>query len=134
MANFISPFEKWGRRRCRFWLSWHYCIDSQEFRNELMNPIITTSVDFIDKDVKINTYVQNHESLQLIFEPIKKWNWKIRNSRNYVVISFFSTYLSMYNRSHVRFFSAACTSNGSLIEWKIALFHMKSFLVDQHPL
>ena len=92
------------------------CIDSQEFRNELMNPIITTSVDFIDKDVKINTYVQNHESLQLIFEPIKKWNWKIRNSRNYVVISFFSTYLSMYNRSHVRFFSAACTSNGSLIE------------------
>ena len=25
MANFVSPFEKWGRRRCRFRLSWHYC-------------------------------------------------------------------------------------------------------------
>ena len=24
MANFVSPFEKWGRRRCRFRLSWHY--------------------------------------------------------------------------------------------------------------
>ena len=24
MANFVSPFEKWGRRRGRFRLSWHY--------------------------------------------------------------------------------------------------------------
>ena len=24
MANFVSPFEKWGRRRCRFRPSWHY--------------------------------------------------------------------------------------------------------------
>ena len=23
IANFVSPFEKWGRRRCRFRLSWH---------------------------------------------------------------------------------------------------------------
>ena len=26
MANFVSPFEKWGRRRCRFRPSWHYCV------------------------------------------------------------------------------------------------------------
>ena len=25
MANFVSPFEKWGRRRCRFRPSWPYC-------------------------------------------------------------------------------------------------------------
>ena len=24
MANFVSSFEKWGSRRCRFRLSWHY--------------------------------------------------------------------------------------------------------------
>ena len=24
MANFVSPFEKWGRRRCRFRPSWPY--------------------------------------------------------------------------------------------------------------
>ena len=24
MANFVSPFEKWGCRRCHLWLSWHY--------------------------------------------------------------------------------------------------------------
>ena len=26
MANFVNPFEKWGRRRCRFWPSWHYSV------------------------------------------------------------------------------------------------------------
>ena len=28
-------------------------------------------------------------------------------------------------------FSATSASNGSLIEWKIALFHKKNFLADQ---
>ena len=29
MANFVSPFEKWGRRRCHFRPSWHYLWASQ---------------------------------------------------------------------------------------------------------
>ena len=29
MANFVSSFEKWGRRRCRFRPSWHYCVVMQ---------------------------------------------------------------------------------------------------------
>ena len=26
MVNFVSPFEKWGRQRCRFRPSWHYSV------------------------------------------------------------------------------------------------------------
>ena len=26
MAKCVSPFEKWGRRRCRFRLSWHHSV------------------------------------------------------------------------------------------------------------
>ena len=33
-----------------------------------------------------------------------------------------------------KIFSANCSSNGRLIEWKIALFHKTNFLSDQPPL
>ena len=38
---------------------------------------------------------------------------------------------SLYTRYHSRFFSATSASSGSLIEWKIALFHKKISLADQ---
>ena len=36
MANFVSPFEKWGRRRCRFRPSWPYSLVPYTFHTYLM--------------------------------------------------------------------------------------------------
>ena len=40
MANFVTPFEKWGRRRCHFRPSWHYYVYCIEFKELSLYDVI----------------------------------------------------------------------------------------------
>ena len=86
MANFVSPFEKWGRRRCCFWLS--FVLTRQESLSNFPAQIFLSSYNFSVKVgllTKIFVFVCTLEYL-----TVHKFdNWK----KNQIFTSAAHTYL-----------------------------------------
>ena len=68
MANFVSPFEKWGRRRCRFQPSWPYlwCFNLLYQRSK----VFRMSRDFIGEHQKrIEIRLQKDYGSSVLYSP-----------------------------------------------------------------
>ena len=63
MANFVSHFEKWGRRRCRFRPSWHYLAASFFWPRTFgytvyKNSMLKRLINLISRRICLWTYMQ----------------------------------------------------------------------------
>ena len=77
MANFVSCFEKWGRRRCRFRPSWHYptgcLLPWAEIQQLQFSPLwLHASMESDPNDLLIQLLLLLHSMLRANCHIIKK--------------------------------------------------------------
>ena len=116
MANFVSPFEKWGRRRCRFRLSWHY-------------PGITVAPPLKNFHIMILILFYTNLGIAIIFELFCLQNFSKINKRTPTFIPEsrvynFRTYYFPFTKVEASFLNLLTRANRNFKIPKLALLEV----------